>query len=156
MNARHRSEAVHDVRALLRRAPVVALLGPRQVGKTTLARQVAAAWAGPVAHFDLEDSRDLAQLADPMLALADLRGLVVLDEVQRRPALFESLRVLADRRPVRCRFLVVGNAAPELLRQGAESLAGRIAFHELRPFSLGEVGSPLFKRLWYRGGFPRS
>ena len=153
---RSRPAAERDVRRLLRQAPVVALLGPRQVGKTTLARQVAAAWRGPTVHFDLEDPRDLARLADPMLALADRRGLVVLDEIQRRPDLFPALRVLADRRAVRCRFLVLGSAAPALLRQSAESLAGRIAFHELRPLSLDEVDVGEFARLWRRGGFPRA
>lgn len=155
-NSLARPAAERGVRRLLRQAPVVALLGARQVGKTTLARQVAAAWRGPTTHFDLEDPRDLARLADPMLALAHLRGLVVLDEVQRRPDLFPALRVLADRQPVPCRFLVLGSAAPALLQQGAESLAGRIAFHELHPFSLDEVGPAGFNRLWRRGGFPRA
>ena len=148
--------ALRDVRRLLREAPVVTLLGPRQVGKTTLARQIAASYRGATTMFDLEDSRDLARLADPMLALADCRGLVVLDEIQLRPDLFPALRVLADRRPLPCRFLILGSAAPELLRQGAESLAGRIAFHELRPLSLDEVGVDALARLWRRGGFPRA
>jgi len=151
---RHGADA--DVRRLLRQAPVVAIVGPRQVGKTTLAAGIAASWRGPVMRYDLEDPRDLAQLADPMIALADRRGLVVLDEIQRRPDLFPVLRVLADRRPVRCRFLVLGSAAPELLRQGSESLAGRISFYELRPFSLDEVGAAAMDRLWRRGGFPRA
>ena len=156
MKSTPRMVAERHVRGLLRRAPVVALLGPRQVGKTTLAQQIAATWRGPVAQFDLEDPRDLARLADPMLALADLRGLVVLDEIQRRPDLFPALRVLADRQPVRCRFLVLGSASPDRLRQSAESLAGCIAFHELRPFSLGETGADNLTRLWRRGGFPRA
>jgi predicted AAA+ superfamily ATPase len=151
-----RPAAERHIRTLLRQTPVVALLGARQVGKTTLARQVAASWRGPTVTFDLEDPRDVARLADPMLALADCRGLVVLDEIQRRPDLFPVLRVLADRRPVSCRFLVLGSAAPELLRQGAESLAGRIAFHELHPLSLEEVGAGKLDRLWRRGGFPRA
>lgn len=151
-----RSAAERRVRGLLRQAPVVALLGARQVGKTTLARQVAAHWRGPTALFDLEDPRDLARLADPMLALAHRRGLVVLDEIQRRSDLFAALRVLADRRPVPCRFLVLGSATPALLQQGAESLAGRIAFHELHPLSLDEVGPAGLDRLWRRGGFPRA
>lgn len=151
-----RSEAEGVVRRLLRQSPVVALLGPRQVGKTTLARYIGSTWRAPVTHFDLEDPRDLATLADPMLALAECRGLVVLDEIQRRPDLFPALRVLADRRPTRCRFLVLGNASPALLRQSAESLAGRIAFHELRPFTLGEVGVDALAKRWRRGGFPRA
>ncbi len=145
-----------EVRRLLRQAPVVALLGPRQVGKTTLARQVAATHRGATTAFDLEDPRDLARLTDPMLALAKCRGLVVLDEIQRRPELFPVLRVLADRRPLPCRFLVLGSATPDLLRQSAESLAGRIAFQELRPLSLDETGAEGLTRLWRRGGFPRA
>src|SRR5260221_14309602 len=112
---------------MLRIHRVVALLGARQVGKTTLARQIAAAWRGPTTFFDLEDPRHLARLAEPMLALGERRGLVVLDEIQRRPELFPVLRVLADRARGP-RFLVLGSAAPELLRQASESPAGRIAF----------------------------
>src|SRR5437016_4987151 len=97
-----------------------------------------------VTYFDLEDVRDLAKLDDPMLALADARGLVVLDEVQRRPDLFPTLRVLADRRPVRARFLVLGSASRELLRQASESLAGRIAYLEMDGFALDEVGVERF------------
>ena len=143
------------VRRLLSEQPVVALLGARQVGKTTLARQVARSYGASVAFFDLESSRDLAKLADPMLALEPLRGLVVLDEVQRRPDIFPTLRVLADR-PRGARFLVLGSASPELLRQTSETLAGRIAFHHLDGLSLREVGSRRASDLWLRGGFPRS
>jgi predicted AAA+ superfamily ATPase len=145
-----------QIRDALRRHPVVALLGARQVGKSTLARAVAAEWSGEVTWFDLEDPRDLARLADPMLGLADRRGLVVLDEIQRLPELFPALRVLADRRPVRCRFLVLGSAAPELLRQGSESLAGRIGFIELPPMTLAETGIETLAKRWLRGGFPRA
>lgn len=151
-----RSGNVAAVQRRLRASPVVALLGARQVGKTTLARQVAERFGGPITTFDLEDPRDLARLADPMLALRACRGLVVLDEIQRRPDLFAALRVLADRRPLPARFLVLGSASPALLRQGAESLAGRIGFHDLRPLSLDEVGATHLERLWRRGGFPRS
>lgn len=151
-----RTDAEGTVRRLLRDAPVVAVLGARQVGKTTLARYIGATWRGPVAHFDLEDPRDLARLDDAMFTLADCRGLVVLDEIQRRPDLFTVLRVLADRRPIRCRFLVLGSAAPTLLRQSAESLAGRIAYFELRPFTLRDVGVGVLTRRWVRGGFPRA
>jgi len=143
------------VRRLLSEQPVVALLGARQIGKTTLARQVARSYGASVAFFDLESSRDLAKLADPLLALEPLRGLVVLDEVQRRPDIFPTLRVLADR-PRRARFLVLGSASPELLRQTSETLAGRIAFHHLDGLSLREVGSRRASDLWLRGGFPRS
>jgi predicted AAA+ superfamily ATPase len=140
----------------LRRFPVVALLGARQVGKTTLAREIARRFRGDRTHFDLERQADRSLLADPELALRDLRGLVVLDEVQRLPDVFPTLRVLADRRPLPARFLVLGSASPALLRQSAESLAGRVAFHELPGLSLGEVGARRLDRLWLRGGFPVS
>jgi predicted AAA+ superfamily ATPase len=151
-----RSRHERQVTALLGRHRVVAILGPRQVGKSTLAHRVAAARTAPSAFFDLEDPRDLARMADPMLALEPLRGLVVLDEIQRRPDLFPVLRVLADRRPLRARFLVLGSASPELLRQASESLAGRIAYHELAGFTLEETGVRRSDRLWLRGGFPLS
>jgi predicted AAA+ superfamily ATPase len=106
--------------------------------------------------FDLERPGDAQRLADPMVALEHLRGLVVIDEVQRRPDLFPALRVLADRPRTPARFLVLGSAAPTLLRQGAETLAGRVYFHELRGFALDEVGFERLDRLWTRGGFPRS
>lgn len=109
-----------------------------------------------MAFFDLERSQDLARLDDPELALAELRGLVVLDEIHRRPNLFPALRVLADRPHTPARFLVLGSASPDLLRQTAESLAGRIAYHELSGLSLDEVGTPAMERLWLRGGFPPS
>ena len=149
---RHRA----TLESALRRTPVVAILGPRQVGKTTLALELARRRRGPVTRFDLEDPEDLRQLADAKLALGELRGLVVLDEIQRRPELFPVLRVLADRRPVPARFLVLGSAAPELLRQSSESLAGRIHYHELTPFRLDETGASHADRLWLRGGFPRA
>jgi len=151
-----RQAHVREVRRLLRSFPVVGIVGPRQAGKTTLALQVAEAARGPVRRFDLEDPRDVDRLADPMGALDPLRGLVVLDEVQRRPELFPVLRVLADRRPRPARFLVLGSASPALLRQSSESLAGRVAYHELGGFGLDEVGPRALDRLWLRGGFPRS
>ncbi len=144
------------LRTLLRGSPVVAILGARQVGKTTLAETLARSWPGPTTRFDLEDSADLARLRDPMLALSSRQGLVVLDEVQRRPDLFPTLRVLADRQRRSGRFLVLGSASPAMLRQASESLAGRVAYHELSGFSLEEVGAPRLARLWLRGGFPRS
>lgn len=144
------------VRSLLRQFPVVAILGARQVGKTTLARRVAERVGDPVTWFDLEDPADLARLADPGLALRELRGLVVLDEVQRQPDLFPLLRVLADRDPLPARFLLLGSASPELLRQGSETLAGRLSLHRLDGFHLDEVGVARAEALWVRGGFPRS
>lgn len=149
-----RGAHVTSVLRLLREFPVVGLLGPRQVGKTTLARQVGRVFKGKVRHFDLEDPAHAAELDEAGLALRDIRGLVVLDEIQRRPNLFPLLRVLADRRPLPARFLVLGSAAPESLRQSAESLAGRIHYHELGGFSLTEVGAERMERLWLRGGFP--
>jgi hypothetical protein len=132
--------------------PVVGLIGPRQVGKTTLARQYVS--RGEVSYFDLEDPADLARLDTPKLALERLRGLVVIDEVQRRPDLFPVLRVLVDRPRNPAKFLVLGSASPELLRQSSESLAGRIAYLEVAPFSAVEVGAARLKRLWLRGGLP--
>ncbi len=139
---------------LLRESPVVALLGARQIGKSTLARQVVAARRGPATWFDLENPADLARLSDPGLELRPLRGLVVLDEIQRLPDLFPLLRVLADRPRTPARFLVLGSASPELLRQSSETLAGRVAFHQLDGFDLREVRD--LDRLWVRGAFPRS
>lgn len=141
---------------LLRQFPVVCLLGARQVGKTTLARQYARQQQGPVAHYDLEDPDDLAKLNEPTLELRAHKGLVVLDEIQRRPELFPVLRVLSDERPRRRRFLLLGSAAPHLLKQSSESLAGRIAYHELPGFSVSEVEPRWWDRLWLRGGFPDS
>lgn len=144
------------VRSLLRQFPVVAILGARQVGKTTLARQLAATHRGPVTVFDLESAEDLALLADPLLALRPLRGLVVVDEVQRRPDLFPTLRVLADEPGPPRRFLLLGSAAPDFLRQTSETLAGRIAFYELGGFGFDEIGARAWPRLWLRGSFPRA
>ncbi|MBI2377122.1 MAG: ATP-binding protein [Deltaproteobacteria bacterium] len=139
---------------LLRRYPIVCLVGARQVGKTTLARHLAA--ARPSALYDLESPEDVARLSDALFELRRQRGLVVLDEMQRMPELFPVLRVLADERPLRRRFLLLGSASPALLRQGAESLAGRIAFMEISPFALSEVPRTRWERLWVRGGFPGS
>jgi hypothetical protein len=141
---------------LLRQFPVVGLLGPRQVGKTTLASAIAGKVAGPVHRFDLESSADLARLTDPLLALEPLRGLVVLDEIQRVPEIFPALRVLADRPKHPAKFLVLGSAAPELLRQTSETLAGRVSYHQVTPFSVHDVEPAHVQKLWRRGGFPRA
>jgi uncharacterized protein len=151
-----RAEHLWRLRVLLEQFPVVGLIGARQVGKTTLARALASGSAGPVAHFDLEDPRHLSRLEDPMLALEGLRGLVILDEIQLRPEIFPVLRVLADRQERPARFLVLGSASPGLLRQSSESLAGRIAYHELVGLSLDEIGVEHLDALWLRGGFPLS
>ena len=142
------------VRAALKRSRVVALVGPRQSGKTTLARRFVPSAA--VNYFDLEDPAALARLAEPMLALAPLKGTVVIDEIQRRPDLFPVLRVLADRQPLRARFLVLGSASPVLLRQSSESLAGRLEVIDIAGLTLAEIGAANSERHWRRGGFPRS
>lgn len=143
-----------EIRAALGRSRVTALVGPRQAGKTTLARQILPPQSP--AYFDLEDPRSLARLAEPMTALTPLRGVVIIDEIQRRPDLFPVLRVLADRRPIPARFLILGSASPELLRQSSETLAGRIETVIMTGFGLDEVGAAALHRLWRRGGFPAS
>ncbi len=152
----HRKYHVQEILRRLREYPVVAVLGARQIGKTTLAQQVVSSARLPrnAAFFDLESPEDLARLEEPMLALSSLRGLVVIDEVQRLPELFPVLRVLADRKRRPARFLVLGSASPALLRQSSESLAGRISHYELAGLSPGEVGWENLNRLWIRGGFP--
>jgi len=132
----------------------VALLGPRQCGKTTLARQFVP--TDSAAYFDLEDPMSLVRLDEPMTALRDLSGLVVIDEVQRRPELFPILRVLADRTPLPARFLILGSAAPDLLRQSSESLAGRMETVPLNGFTITDVGMPAHQVHWLRGGLPLS
>lgn len=150
-----RREHVNAVLERLSSFPAVAILGPRQIGKTTLARQVARASSGPTHRLDLENPADLNRLLeDPGLVLDELRGLIIIDEVQRCPDLFPILRVLADRRPLPARFLVLGSASPDLIRQSSESLAGRIAYHELGGLGLNEVGFHRLNRRWLRGGFP--
>jgi hypothetical protein len=150
-----RREAVKSLENLLGQFPVVALIGARQVGKSTLARQVASR-VKQATIFDLEIDADLARLDEPSLALGGLRGLVVIDEIQRRPDLFPTLRVLADRPRHPARFLVLGSASPALLRQSSETLAGRIATFELDGFNLGEIAPKRAEQLWLRGGFPKS
>lgn len=145
--------------ASLRRFPVVGLVGSRQVGKTTLARAVARRFGEPV-YLDLERPSDAARLADPELYLeAREKRLVVIDEIQRNPGLFPVLRSLVDARRKNGRFLILGSASPDLSRQAAESLAGRVLYHELSPFTLEEIGGgqrPARMTLWNRGGFPGS
>ncbi len=147
---------MHRVLDLLNHNPVVAILGARQVGKTTLAVEIADRYDGSRHRFDLENPDDLARLQEPMLALRPLSGLIVLDEIQRRPELFPVLRVLVDSRDHDARFLILGSASPDLIRQSSESLAGRIIYHELTGFDLDEVGRDKADLLWLQGGFPRS
>lgn len=149
-----RSRILDRVRTALTRAPVVLLTGPRQCGKTTLARELLT--PDSVGYFDLEDPASLGRLDEPRTALEPLRGLVVIDEIQRRPELFPVLRVLADRRPNPASFLILGSASGELRRQGSESLAGRIEQVELGGFTLAELGATSLHDLWWRGGFPSS
>lgn len=136
----------------LQRSRIVVLVGPRQCGKTTIARQYVPLDA--LNYFDLEDPISLVRLEQPMTALRDLQGLIVIDEVQRRPDLFPVLRVLADRDPLPVRFLILGSASPELLRQSSESLAGRIEIVSMGGFTLSELGQEAVVPHWLRGGFP--
>lgn len=131
---------------------MVMLIGPRQCGKTTMARQFID--AASINYFDLEDPSSLSRLDEPMTALSSLKGLIVIDEVQRKPDLFPVLRVLSDRTSLPARFLILGSASPELLRQSSESLAGRIEAIAMSGFSMAEVGSSAQARHWLRGGFP--
>jgi predicted AAA+ superfamily ATPase len=132
----------------------VALLGPRQCGKTTLARRFVPTES--LNYFDLEDPSGLARLTEPDTALRPLKGLVVIDEIQRRPDLFSLLRVLADRKPPPSRFLILGSASPDLLKQSSETLAGRLETVLLEGFRLADLGAGAQLRHWVRGGFPLS
>lgn len=149
-----RNQLLQRVETGLRRNPIVALIGPRQCGKTTLARAFLAPDAGN--YFDLEDPFVGQAFADPMSTLANLRGLIVIDEAQRRPEIFPTLRVLADRSDQPAQFLILGSASPELSRQASESLAGRVEVIEMSGFQLDEVEPSDRDALWLRGGFPRS
>ncbi|MGQ0465216.1 MAG: ATP-binding protein [Sporichthyaceae bacterium] len=149
-----RSAEEAALRAALRRSPVVVLTGPRQAGKSTLARTVVG--PAPSHHFDLEDPRDLARLGEPTLSLPGLDGTVVIDEAQRRQDLFPILRVLADADDRPGRFLVLGSASPDLVGLAAESLAGRVALVEMGGFRVADVGPDALDELWSRGSLPRS
>lgn len=149
-----RQGLLDTIRAALARAPVVVLTGPRQCGKTTLARELVS--EDSANYFDLEDPASLARLDEPKTALGPLRGLVVIDEVQRRPDLFPVLRVLADRRGRPARFLILGSATGDLMRQSSESLAGRLERIAIGGFTLPELGPESVHKLWRRGGFPLS
>jgi predicted AAA+ superfamily ATPase len=142
------------VHQALRRGPMTVLLGPRQCGKTTLARQLVP--TSSLNYFDLEDPQSLARLNQPDTALRPLKKLIVIDEVQRRPELFPLLRVLADRRPVSARFLLLGSASPDLLKQSSETLAGRLEIVPLEGLRLADLGAAAQDRHWLRGGFPRA
>lgn len=149
-----RPAPLQALKSALANNPVAVLLGPRQCGKTTLARELAG--QQPSVFFDLERPSDRARLQEPELLLAGLKGLVVIDEVQRMPQLFTVLRPLADRPDSPVKFLLLGSASPDLVRGVSESLAGRAGFVDLGGFRLQEVGAEQSERLWLRGGFPRS
>jgi len=149
-----RSTYLERLGKAVQRSPITALLGPRQCGKTTIARLFAE--GRPASFFDLESVVDQRRLQNPELALGGLSGLVVLDEIQTRPELFPVLRGLADRPDRRAQFLLLGSASPHLIRHASETLAGRVEFIELSGFDLAETGSPALDALWLRGGFPRS
>ena len=147
-----RKEILDRLRAAIARSPVTVLTGPRQCGKTTLARELLSETS--VNYFDLEDPVSLARLDEPMTALGPLVGLVAIDEIQRRPDLFPVLRVLVDRRSGPARFLILGSASGDLLRQSSESLAGRMERITIGGFTLAELGADSAGQLWRRGGFP--
>ena len=149
-----RTEIKEYIQAALKRSRAVALLGPRQCGKTTLARELVD--SASLNYFDLEDPESMIRLGDPKTAFASLKGLVVIDEVQRRPDLFPVLRVLLDRKPLPAKFLILGSASPDLLQQSSESLAGRLEMIVMGGFGLTEIGLKNYSRLWLRGGFPLS
>lgn len=152
-----RKTLLESIRVRLGESPVVALLGARQVGKTTLAEQVAAVWVGPTVVFDLEKSETREALrATPAKLLEERKGLVIVDEVQRLPELFEVLRPLCDDRKRKAVFLLLGSASWDLVKGVSETLAGRIQFVDVAGFSLPEVGPEQMDRLWLRGGFPRA
>lgn len=149
-----RTKAAAFIRAAFTRVPIVSILGPRQSGKTTLARSFAQ--RRKATFFDLENPTDVARLSAPLTALQSLRGLVIIDEVQRLPQLFEILRVLADRPKAPAKFLILGSADPRLVTGVSESLAGRVSHVDLGGFDMREVGVDRAGRLWLRGGLPRS
>ena len=154
MNILKRQYYIDKITFLFKVNPILAILGPRQCGKTTLARMVAAQFSEPVHWFDLENPTDLMRLQAPLLSLQDLRGLIVIDEIQKRPDFFPVLRVLIDQHRDTQRYLILGSVSRDLTQQSSESLTGRISYMELPPFSYPEV--PAFNELWIRGGFPGS
>lgn len=150
-----RHKYLKAIQSVLKRNNVCALLGPRQCGKTTLSKQLAAGHH-PSHYFDLETATDRTRLSHPQLALSTLTGLVIIDEIQRQPELFATLRPLADRKGSKTRFLILGSASPDLVHGTSESLAGRVGFVDLSGFDLSEVGKEQWRKLWLRGGYPRS
>lgn len=149
-----RQKTLEELKKALSRTPVTALLGPRQCGKTTLSKELNKTLSG--IFFDLEDPRDINRLQNPMLTLEREHGYVIIDEVQKKPELFEILRVLVDRPDNTTKTLLLGSASPHLMKKAAESLAGRISFVDLSGFNIAEIGEEHSEKLWERGGFPRS
>lgn len=149
-----RPEYINRLTIAIKRSPITALLGPRQCGKTTLARMIAREFEAT--YFDLESQADLARLQNPELALSSVQNLIIIDEIQQMPELFNALRVLVDRERASRRFLVLGSASPAVVRDVSQSLAGRVEFVDLAGFNLFEVGAEAATTLWVRGGFPRS
>ncbi len=149
-----RTAYISHIKEALKRSRAVALLGPRQCGKTTLARELVD--IDSPNYFDLEDPESIARLEDPKTALSQLKGIVVIDEVQRRPDLFPVLRFLLDRKPLPAKILILGSASPDLLRQSSETLAGRLETVVMGGFDLGEIGFKESSKLWLRGSFPLS
>ena len=151
----NRPDFIGEIKTSLRNNPVTAIMGPRQCGKTTLARSIAQSTESSI--FDLEDPTDFDLLSEnPKIVLQQQKGLVILDEIQRIPELFPLLRVLADETESPRKFLILGSASPELIQKSSESLAGRIGYIHLTGFKLNEVGTENMEKLWYKGGFPRS
>ena len=150
----HRPHYLKRLANATRRAPITALLGPRQCGKTTLARLFAKELQAT--FFDLESYPDQRRLENPELVLGSLEGIVILDEIQIMPELFQVLRVLVDRPENQARFLILGSASPAIIKSASESLAGRVEFIELSGFDLSESGEQAWETLWLRGGFPRA
>jgi len=151
-----RTHLLKEIRTAFETVPIVSLLGPRQVGKTTLARAFAQALTGRVDVYDLESPIDLRRLSVPQMALSEPADWIVIDEIQRKPELFEILRVLADRHDAKTRFLILGSASPALVKGVTESLAGRVAFIDVPGLSLSETSTRSLHKLWLEGGFPRS
>lgn len=145
---------INKIKKAFKVSPVVAILGPRQCGKTTLAQFYSKQTGATVTHFDLEDPESLAQLQNPKLVLQSLKGIIIIDEIQRLPELFPILRVLVDHPKVSQQFLILGSASRTLIKQSSESLAGRITYIELTPFNTQETQN--ITQSWNRGGFPRS
>ena len=151
-----RNNLINKVNVALERTRIVALLGPRQCGKTTISKLIEKTRKDKVTYFDLENTEDAAVLTNPQMVLGSQKGTVIIDEIQRKPELFSVLRVLSDRKPLPAKFLILGSASPDIIRNVSDSLAGRVEFIEMNGFSLDEVGVENKDKLWLRGGLPES